>query len=80
MWGTGIILKLDVMEGREANQRKDFSQEYGEETAAHDTSIDKGVLWHWKSIVCRLRLFICEGTISSSRKGTLLYGHDKNSP
>ena len=27
---TGIILKLDVMEGREANRRKDFSQEYGE--------------------------------------------------
>ena len=30
---TGIILKLDVMKGREANQRKDFSQEYGEGTA-----------------------------------------------
>lgn len=30
---TGIILKLDVMEGREANQRRDFSQEYGEGTA-----------------------------------------------
>ena len=30
---TGIILKLDMMEGREANRRKDFSQEYGEGTA-----------------------------------------------
>ena len=30
---TGIILKLDIMEGREANRRKDFSQEYGEGTA-----------------------------------------------
>ena len=30
---TGIILKLYMMEGREANRRKDFSQEYGEGTA-----------------------------------------------
>eukprot|EP00731_Ephydatia_muelleri_P012969 Em0007g279a len=30
---TGIILKLDMMEGGEANRRKDFSQEYGEGTA-----------------------------------------------
>ena len=29
---TGITLKLDMMEGREANRRKDFSQEYGEGT------------------------------------------------
>ena len=30
---TGIILKLVIMEGKEANRRKDFSQEYGEGTA-----------------------------------------------
>ena len=30
---TGIILKLDIMEGKEANRRKDFSQEYGKGTA-----------------------------------------------
>ena len=34
MWETGIIFKLDVMEGWEANRRKDFSLEYGEGTAA----------------------------------------------
>eukprot|EP00731_Ephydatia_muelleri_P024670 Em0016g941a len=33
MRGTGIILKLDIMEGKEANRRKEFSQEYGEGTA-----------------------------------------------
>ena len=33
MWETGIILKLVIMEGKEANRRKDFSQEYGEGTA-----------------------------------------------
>ncbi|KAL5500549.1 hypothetical protein EMCRGX_G012131 [Ephydatia muelleri] len=30
---TGIILKFDIKEGKEANRRKDFSQEYGEGTA-----------------------------------------------
>ena len=30
---TGIIVKLVIMEGKEANRRKDFSQEYGEGTA-----------------------------------------------
>ena len=30
---TGNIMKLDMMEGREANRRKDFSQVYGEGTA-----------------------------------------------
>ena len=30
---TGILLKLDIMEGKEANQRKDYAQLYGEGTA-----------------------------------------------
>ena len=28
---TGILLKLDIMEEKEANQRKDYAQLYGEE-------------------------------------------------
>ena len=30
---AGILLKLDIMEGEEANQRKDYAQLYGEGTA-----------------------------------------------
>ena len=30
---TGILLKLDIMEGKEANHLKPFSAEFGESTA-----------------------------------------------
>ena len=51
---TGIILKLDIMEGKEANRRKDFSQKYGKGTAV-TLRLTKEYYGHWKSSVCRLR-------------------------
>ena len=36
-------MKMDMMEGREANQRKDFSQEYGDGTAVIKDTVKKGV-------------------------------------
>ena len=75
---TGILLKLDIMEGKEANQRKDYAQLYGEGTAVtlHLTQEYYGT---GRVVHADLAFFISEDTFGSEGKGTALLGDGKNS-
>ena len=66
---TGILLKLDIMEGKQANQRKDYVQLYGEGTAVTLRLTQEYYGSAWSSCSCRFCIFISEDTFGSAGKG-----------